>query len=123
MLSTVKTRIQVSIHPELVQIAEDNMSVRKFSSFSAYLEMLIREEYTRGLAADSAARAAFMDHAAKTAPVNSAASPEFQAIFDAGVAAATARGAQGGKPLPVQSVSYLAPAQKGRKSPRKPLKK
>lgn len=55
--------------------------------------------------------------------LSSSPSPAFQEIFDAGVAAATARGAQGGKPLPVQSVSYLAPAQKGRKSPRKPLKK
>jgi hypothetical protein len=109
MLPTVKTRIQVSIHPDLVQIAEDNMAVRKYSSFSAYLEMLIREEYARGLATEN------------PTPVNSSASPAFQAIFDAGVAAA--RAGQSAAPAPVQPVNYSNPAQKGRKLPKKPLKK
>jgi hypothetical protein len=107
MLPTVKTRIQVSIHPDLVQIAEDNMAVRKFSSFSAYLEMLIREEYTRSNA--------------QTPPVNSSASPAFQAIFDAGVAAALA--GQAAPPAAVRPVNYSNQAQKGRKLPKKPSKK
>lgn len=78
----MKTRIQVSIHPELVQCAQDNMAVRKYSSFSAYLEMLIREEYARTTA-----------KAASLAP-----SPAFEAIWNASVAAASASAAQ----LPTQ---------------------
>ena len=107
MLPTVKTRIQVSIHPDLVQIAEDNMAVRKFSSFSAYLEMLIREEYTRSNA--------------QTPPVNSSASPGFQAIFDAGVAAA--RAGQSAAPAPVQPVSYSTHARPKSRKPPAPKKK
>jgi hypothetical protein len=43
----MKTRIQVSIHPDLVAIAERRMKERTFSSFSSYLETLIREEHER----------------------------------------------------------------------------
>jgi hypothetical protein len=43
----LKTRIQVSIHPDLVKTAERLMAVRQFSSFSGYLEALIREEMER----------------------------------------------------------------------------
>lgn len=118
-----KKAVNLTLSDEIRARAQSVMIHRGFSSFSAYVEQLIRDEYERIRISEAPKVAAFMDYAAKTAPVNSAASPEFQAIFDAGVAAATARGAQGGKPLPVQSVSYLAPAQKGRKSPRKPLKK
>jgi len=109
MLPTVKTRIQVSIHPDLVQIAEDNMAVRKYSSFSAYLEMLIREEYARGLATEN------------PTPVNSSASPAFQAIFDAGVAAA--RAGQAAPPAAVRPVNYSTRARPKTRKPPAPKKK
>ena len=51
----LKTRIKVSIHPDLVATAERLMGARQFSSFSGFLEALIREEMERRGAALSAA--------------------------------------------------------------------
>lgn len=117
---TVKTRIQVSIHPDLVEIAEANMAVKKFSSFSAYLEMLIREEYHRATASNAAAVSAFFDAAAqgRIAP-NSSASPAFQAILADAARAAAGHDAPPAQTAAVQLTTY-APRRQAK--PRRPSK-
>ena len=101
------------------------MAAKGFNdNFSAYCADLIRrdrEEYFRRTNSDTANVVAFMDHAAQTAPVNSAASPAFQAIFDAGVAAA--RAGQSAAPVPVQPVSYSTHARPKSRKPPAPKKK
>jgi hypothetical protein len=43
----VKTRIQVSLNPELLSVAREIMKTRKFDTVSEFLEALIREEWER----------------------------------------------------------------------------
>jgi hypothetical protein len=50
-----KQRIQVSIHPDLVAVAESMMGEQSYVSFSAYLETLIRAEKDRRDVARAAA--------------------------------------------------------------------
>jgi len=42
-----KRNINMSIHPSIEETAERLMAARKFSSMSAFVEQLIREEYER----------------------------------------------------------------------------
>jgi hypothetical protein len=43
----MKTRTQISVNPELVDVAHQLMEKRKFSAFSGLIEALIREEWER----------------------------------------------------------------------------
>lgn len=43
----MKKRIQVTINPELVVVAREQMAQRKFASLSEYVEALIREAWER----------------------------------------------------------------------------
>ena len=116
-------RTTVSLAGIVWEMAEEQMVAKGFNdNFSAYCADLIRRDREEYIRRSNSEVTAFMDHAAnKPTPVNSSASPAFQAIFDAGVAAA--RAGQSAPPAAVQPVTYSIPAKKGRKSPRKPLKK
>jgi len=107
-------------------MAEEQMAAKGFNdNFSAYCADLIRrdrEEYFRRTNSDSANVAAFMEQAGR-APLNSTGSPAFQAIFDAGVAAATALAAQSEPPPAVRPVTYTTPARSTDRKRRAPKKK
>ena len=46
---TMKKRIQVSLNPELLEVARQIMKSRKFDTVSEFLEALLREEWERRL--------------------------------------------------------------------------
>jgi len=83
---------------------------------------LEREAGTRGETLSVIVREACREYLdTLTAPVNSSASPAFQAIFDAGVAAA--RAGQSAAPAPVQPVNYSTRARPKTRKPPAPKKK
>jgi hypothetical protein len=47
IISSMKTRTQISINPDLIKVAKKLMAARRFDSFSGLLETLIREEWER----------------------------------------------------------------------------
>ena len=116
-----KKAVNLTLSDEIRTRAQAVMLQRGFSSFSAYVEQLIRDEYERQRTKDASNVAAFM--AAQVEPLNSSPSPAFQAIFDAGVAAATAHAAQALPPAPIQPVTYSKPARSTPRTKPAPRKK
>ena len=92
-----KKATNLTLSDEIRTRAHAVMAARGFSSVSAYVEQLIREEYDRR-------------QSTAAAPINSAPSPAFQAIFEAAVAAA--RGAQSAAPLPIRRSTKAPPRRK-----------
>ena len=61
-----KKAVNLTISDEIRARAERTMTARGFSSFSAYVEQLIREEYDRRLANNTDAVSAFFDYEIST---------------------------------------------------------
>ena len=49
LLTMSKRRIQLSLHPDLVIVAQDMQKCLKYGTFSEYVEALIRDAWRRSL--------------------------------------------------------------------------